>query len=118
MDLNELEKVRRYKPIEYDDMPEDMVRESDYDQALSLIRSQEELLRAREWVEIKANTPLTSQMELGRYMRRKWVITRLESEAEGWSMIHPNEFYTHYRLLNPPAPPEAADALLPPIEEK
>jgi hypothetical protein len=70
--------------------------------ALSSLQSQE-----APWIEIKEGVELTSDMEVGRWMGKKWVITRMEGPAEGWTMIRPNDYYTHYRMLNPPPPQES-----------
>jgi hypothetical protein len=59
-----------------------------------------------KWVEIKPDTKLTDQMELGRWIRKdKWTITRMEGDAEGWEYTLPNDFFTHYRMLAPPTLP-------------
>jgi hypothetical protein len=59
-----------------------------------------------KWIEIKPDTKLNDQMELGRWIRKdKWTITRMEGDAEGWEYTLPNDFFTHYRMLAPPTLP-------------
>ena len=146
MDLKELEKVERVTVsanfISHGGEGKwwdcEVVQAEDYDQALSLIRSQQELLRAREWVSVdeqlpKQRVPVDLWIEGEPRTVTFYDPTQKRSSTSGrttnwvwdgqrWCCVEGLSIFlsigvtaTHWRLL--PAPPEAADALLPTIEE-
>ena len=55
------------------------------------------------WRKIDPDTMYGKNVEVGRWIKKGvWVLTHLQSPAPGWSLIYPNDYYTHFRRISPP----------------